>query len=227
MIIIKYLNAKRLFYVVFILLIFLSIGCDKVEKVSKDENVISYNGDINNKKKFDEIINEFIIDSDNEYFFDIIPNELENSYLLIYDIYEKKDFKCDDCLPIATFSVYFENKSDEAVVFDLLYTFPIKENEKSDNLKFEYNLYKTLVNALISNNNKKDNKILTFFQMNTYEDYENIINNKTKYDFKEIYIGENEENYMSTLFINYNKSITFEYHDAKFIEYKYKLKYKI
>ena len=52
--------------------------------------------------------------------------------------------------------------------------------------------------------------------MQSKEDYLKIYNEEKKYDYKIIDMGDNGEDYLSTLFLKDNKRITLEYHDSDF-----------
>lgn len=200
----------------FFLIIFF-IGCDRSNKVADISKFIDMNLKISNKKDFQTEINKFIDENKDKYTIITDETEADNAYGIFYDIYDKgvsSTRYSDD--PLASISVYFENDSDEGLVVDLLYSFPLVEDESEKNLKMEYELYIILIDALLLNDNDNLN-VIDFFEMNSFDDYMKIYNIENKYNFRNINLNDDGD-YINTMFVDYNKSMILEYRDSSFIE---------
>lgn len=211
---------KKVLYVLLIIVtLFVCASC-KDEEVTKDTTHLVINEEVSNKKAFLDVLENYSLNIELQYSLVLYSLDIDEAYGQVYALYDTKgvdELNYPNYNAIATFTVYFEKNNDNAKIVDLLYTFPIKKNENENNLEAEYNLYLCLVKGILSNSTeKKLSEIFIFFEMQSKEDYLKIYNEEKKYDYKIIDMGENKEDYLSTLFLNDNKRITLEYHDSDF-----------
>ena len=212
----KYL---KLFVIVIFLIVLCSCNNDSNKEVIANEHMTSTEK-IGTKGEFLNSVNTYMNSVTDNYSIVLYSLELDESYGQNYAIYDKAgvtDINYPNYNAIATFSVNFEKNNDSAKVLDVLYTFPITYDENEDNLKVEYELYLSIIRGLLSKSSEDSiNVTKDFFKMATFDDFKKIYNEEVKYDYRIVDIGDNAENYLSTLFLSDSKRITFEYHDSTF-----------
>lgn len=211
---------KKLLYVLLILCsLFVLVSC-KEEKITEDTTHMTINEEVSNKKELIDILDKFSKDNNSKYSVVLYSIDIDEAYGQVYALYDVKgvnELNYPNYNAIATFTVYFEKNTDDSKVVDLLYTFPINNEENANNLEVEYKLYLSLIKGILSKSSEeKLSEILSFFEMQSIEDCLKIYNDEKKYDYKIIDIGENNEEYLSTLFLSKDKRITLEYHNSNF-----------
>ena len=215
---------KKMFQLILIIcFVFVLCSCTEEKEIDEEPHMESTE-EVGTKKEFLNSISSFIDDIGSSYSLVLYSLDFDRAYgqsYALYDIEDVNEFNYPNYNAVATFSVYFEKNNDEARVVDLLYTFPISNNESEDNLKAEYKLYTYIMKGILSKSSEeKINEITDFFSMKEYNDLLKIYNEEITYDYKIVDMGETQEDYMSTLFLSDNKRITFEYHDSDFEEEK-------
>ena len=178
------------------------------------------NEEVSNKKEFLDVLSKFSEDNNSKYSVVLYSIDMDEAYGQVYALYDSNgvdELNYPNYNAIATFTVYFEKNTDDSKIVDLLYTFPINKEEDTNNLEVEYKLYLSLINGILSKSSEeKLTEILSFFEMQSKEDYLKIYNGEKKYDYKIIDNGKNNEEYISTLFLSDDKRMTLEYHNSNF-----------
>ena len=211
---------KKVLYVLLILCsLFVLVSC-KEGKVTEDTTHMLINEEVSNKKEFLDVISKFSEDNNSKYSVVLYSIDMDEAYGQVYALYDSNgvdELNYPNYNAIATFTVYFEKNTDDSKIVDLLYTFPINKEEDTNNLEVEYKLYLSLINGILSKSSEeKLTEILSFFEMQSKEDYLKIYNGEKKYDYKIIDNGKNNEEYISTLFLSDDKRMTLEYHNSNF-----------
>ncbi len=204
---------------IFILFVITMLLCSCTKK-STYENVehISLAEKIGVRSDFNSKIDEFI-NNNSSYSLVVTGININAGYGRRYSLYEESgvnDINYPNFTSIGEFSIYFDGNSDESNIVDLLYSFPLVYEDSENNLEVTYNLYKVLVKCVLSSSSDEIlDTAFDYFNLTTFEDFKNIYNGDTKYNYG---IIDLQENYLSTIFLTNEKRFTLEYHDSSFEE---------
>lgn len=203
---------KIIKYVSIFLFIIILCSCGKKEE--EQNNKLSLNEEIGVKGEFYIYLNDYLQKYKKDYHMTMETKEMNGFYGEEYLLYNSKNNTT-----ISTFVIYFENKENTSKIVNVLYSFPLNKKENEDNLKVEYELYKALLNSILSKSTDKTlEKVHNYFSTNSFNDFKDIYNEKITYNYKNI---DMNDKYISMLYIKQDKTFTFEYYNSIFVNEEY------
>lgn len=212
---------KKISKIIFIfMLLFIVYGCSNTEIESKESDFI-INETIATKGQFDEAIDSFMENLDENYSLVLYSIDMDDNYGKYYSLYDENDVDITNYAShtaIATFSVYFAFDDDTHKIVDINYNFPLNGSDAEEkDLEIEYSLYDMLLKTLMPEaTDDTFEQINNEINLSTFDDFKKIYNNEENFEYTIIRMGENGEDYLSLLFLTESKKMTFEYHDSEY-----------
>src|SRR5574344_1378313 len=130
---------------IFAIFIITIILCSCKNKNVDDTTSMTIDDTIGTMSSFNTAIEDFC-NNNNNYSLVMYTVDITNGYGKAYALYAENGvtiLNYPNYEALANFSIHFEGNSSDSKIMDLLYTFPLIYDESEENLKVEYELYKS------------------------------------------------------------------------------------